>query len=47
MEGTADIQSGIGVNYIKPLLKYCTIIVSTVPILCVYPLSNAISLRAL
>lgn len=37
MEGTADIQSGIGVNYIKPLLKYCTIIVSTVPILCVYP----------
>ncbi|MEY8312959.1 carbohydrate ABC transporter permease [Oscillospiraceae bacterium 42-9] len=37
MEGAADIQSGIGVNYIKPLLKYCTIIVSTVPILCVYP----------
>lgn len=37
MEGAADIKSGVGVNYIKPLLKYCTIIVSTVPILCVYP----------
>ena len=37
MEGSMDIQSGVGVNYIKPLLKYCTIIVSTLPILCVYP----------
>ncbi len=37
LEGSMDIQSGVGVNYIKPLLKYCTIIVSTVPILCVYP----------
>lgn len=37
MEGNIQVQSGTGVNFIKPLLKYCTIIVSTVPILCVYP----------
>ena len=37
MEGEADIQSGIGINYIKELLQYCTIIIATVPILVVYP----------
>lgn len=37
MEGEADIQSGIGINYIKELLQYCTIIIATVPILIVYP----------
>ena len=37
LEGSADIQSGVGINYTKELLKYCTIIVATVPILCVYP----------
>ena len=37
MEGSADIKSGVGINHTKELLKYCTIIVATVPILCVYP----------
>ena len=37
LEGSADIQSGIGINYIKELLQYCTIIIATVPILIVYP----------
>ena len=37
MEGEADIQSGIGINYIKELLQYCTIVIATVPILVVYP----------
>lgn len=37
MEGEADLKSGIGINYIKELLKYCTIIIATVPILVVYP----------
>lgn len=37
MEGEADIQSGVGINYIKELLQYCTIIIATVPILVVYP----------
>ncbi|MGN0801591.1 MAG: carbohydrate ABC transporter permease [Candidatus Faecivicinus sp.] len=37
MEGEANIQSGIGINYIKELLQYCTIIIATVPILVVYP----------
>ena len=37
MEGAADIQSGVGINYIKEVLKYCTIIVATLPILCAYP----------
>lgn len=37
MEGAADMQSGLGINYIKELLQYCTIIVSTAPILVAYP----------
>lgn len=37
MEGAADIQSGVGISYINEVLKYCTIIVATLPILCVYP----------
>jgi putative aldouronate transport system permease protein len=37
MEGDANIQSGVGINYIKELLQYCTIIIATVPILVLYP----------
>lgn len=36
----ADIPTGEGEFFMDELIKYCTIIVSTVPILCIYPMAQ-------
>jgi putative aldouronate transport system permease protein len=40
VEGGAEVQSGIGINYLGETIKYTTIIVSTLPILFVYPFAQ-------
>lgn len=35
-----SLSSGEGVFFMDELIKYCTIIVSTVPILCIYPMAQ-------
>lgn len=36
----ADVPTGQGAFFMDELIKYCTIIVSTVPILCIYPMAQ-------
>lgn len=40
VEGGAEIQSGVGINYLGETIKYTTIIISTLPILFVYPFAQ-------
>ncbi len=37
MNTAGEINSGDGVQFLDDLIKYCSIIISTVPILVVYP----------